>query len=187
MAIVAYSLVSGILDEVLHLLLGQSGLSVFLQGVVRLVVDMFLGMGMTAFFIKAHDAVERVQLKDLWHPKSFWKYLGVSILVGVIVSIGFILVIIPGIIAMTMLIFASYLVIDRDLGPIAAIKESMRITKGHRWGLLGLILLAIVINILGAICLVVGIFVTIPVSTLAVIHAYRTLSQQKSGEAVPVA
>jgi len=53
--------------------------------------------------------------------------------------------------------------------------ESNRITRGHKWQLFGFVLLLLLINLLGLLALVVGILVSIPVSTLAFVHAYRVL------------
>ena len=72
--------------------------------------------------------------------------------------------------------FATYLVVDRGAGPIEAIKESWRITKGHKWQLFLLMLTLILLNIAGIIAFVIGVLVTIPVTWLAVTHAYRALS-----------
>jgi len=87
-----------------------------------------------------------------------------------------VLLIVPGIIALLMFMFSSFVVIDREKGPIESMAVSKLITKGHRWPLLGFVLLLLLINIAGLLALVVGLFVSIPVSTLAFTHAYRVLS-----------
>jgi uncharacterized membrane protein len=84
--------------------------------------------------------------------------------------------IIPGIILSMGLAFVPYLVVDRGLGPIEAIKESWRITKGHKWQLLLLFLALLGLNLLGLVALLIGIFVTVPITMLAFAHAYRTLN-----------
>lgn len=157
-------------------LAGNGGFGGVVGIVVAIVPQTLLGMGMTAFFLKAHDSVESVSLSELWHPQPFWSYLGATILNGLIVVGGFILLIVPGIIFALMFVFTLYAVIDRDLGPIGALKESARITKGNRLNVLGLLGLVLLLNIAGLVALIVGLLVTIPVSTLAIVHAYRTLS-----------
>ncbi len=72
--------------------------------------------------------------------------------------------------------FTTFIVIDRELGPIEAMKESMRIARGHRWPLLGLIVLLALIVLVGVLALFVGLLVAMPVTTLAFVHAYRVLS-----------
>ncbi len=194
-------LLSGILsaftpDEV------RSPFHLFLAAIV-VIVNIVIEMGLVAFALKANDSVEHVMLKDMWRPQSFWKYVAAKILTGIItagpiVIIGgalglngplwlgttlFVLLIpaaIWAVIAGLALIFATYLIVDRDFGPIVAIKESVRITKGHRWQLFLLACALILINILGAIALLVGLLVSIPVSLLAIAHAYRTLAGKGS-------
>lgn len=150
--------------------------------VVSILIDVglstLLSMGFTAVMIRAHDTIESVSVPDLWHPKPFWKFLAAQFLVGIIVFLGFILLIVPGVIAVLMLIFALYIVIDKELGPIEAMKKSAQITRGSRWELLLLVLLAIVINIVGVLAIFVGLFVSIPITTLAIVHAYRTLERK---------
>jgi uncharacterized membrane protein len=144
--------------------------------VVNLGLGTLLGMGATAFYLAAHDNPDAVDLSALWHPQPFWKYLGASILYALALVVGLILLIVPGIIFALMFMFTTFLVIDRELGPIEAMKESNRITHGHKWSLLGFTLVLVLINLLGLIALVVGLLVSIPVSSLAVTHAYRVLS-----------
>ena len=57
-----------------------------------------------------------------------------------------------------------------------AIKESWRLTKGHKWSILRLAVLMTLVNVLGFLLLLVGLLVTIPVTMLAFVRAYRVLS-----------
>ncbi len=143
-----------------------------------IIVAIFLDMGATAFSLKAHDDLDAASLSDLWHPDDFWHYLLASLLTGVVIVFGIILLIVPGIIAAIMLLFAKFLVIDRHRRPIEALKESARITKGKRFELFVLVLLIIAINLIGAMLLGVGLLVSVPVSMLAMAYAYRTLSRE---------
>jgi len=143
---------------------------------INLVLSTFVGMGVTAFYLAAHDNPEAVDLSTLWHPQPFWKFLGASILVGLAIGIGFVLLIVPGIIAALFFMFTMFVVIDKGLGPIEAMKESMRIGRGYRWPLLGLIVLLSLIALAGVIALFVGLLVAMPVTALAFTHAYRVLS-----------
>jgi len=145
-------------------------------GIINFVLSTFIGMGVTAFYLAAHDNPETVDLSTLWHPRPFWKYLGAGILVGLAIGIGFVLLIIPGIIAAIFFMFTTFIVIDKELGPIEAMKESMRIGHGYRWPLLGLIVLLSLIMLLGVIALFVGVLIAMPVASLAFVHAYRVLS-----------
>ncbi len=177
------AIVSGIVSAIVSAF-GEEGAGAFAGAAINIVLSTLIGMGTTAFFLKAHDAPEAVQSNELWHPKNFWKYLAASLLAGVIVVCGLILLIVPGIILALMFMFACYIVIDKGTGPVEALKESRRITRGSRWQLLGFILALVGINILGFVCLIVGLLVSIPVSSLAFVHVYRTLTA-KAGAPVP--
>lgn len=76
----------------------------------------------------------------------------------------------------SLFVFSPFAVIDRELGPIEALKESLRITKGHRLMIIGFLIVIALLNILGLIFLIVGILVTAPTTSLALMHLYRTLS-----------
>jgi uncharacterized membrane protein len=62
----------------------------------------------------------------------------------------------------------------------------MALTKGNRWKLFQLSLALLLLNILGLLALLVGLFVTIPVSFIAMVHAYRALKGEAVEEAVAV-
>ncbi|HLC09103.1 MAG TPA: hypothetical protein VJK06_07445 [Methyloceanibacter sp.] len=145
-------------------------------GVVNLLLGTLISMGATAFYLNAHDHPETAGVSSLWHPHPFWSYLVANLAVGILVAIGFVLLIVPGVIAMLMFMFSSFIVIDREKGPFESMAVSKLITKGKRWPLLGLVLLLTLINIAGLLALVVGLFVTIPVSMLAFARAYRVLA-----------
>src|SRR3989344_2410515 len=147
-------------------------------GIAFGIISILAKMGATQLALKAHDSAESATFGDLWAPHPFWKFIGGSILVGVIVILGLILLIVPGVIWASRYLFVPYLLMERRSSPFEALKESARITYGHKWQLLGLLGLTMLINILGAILLLVGLLVSIPVSALAMVHAYRTLSGQ---------
>jgi uncharacterized membrane protein len=155
--------------------LDEGDASGLLGMVVNFSLSTLLSMGFTAVMLKAHDMLESVEVSDLWHPKPFLKFLAAELLTGLIIFVGLVLLVVPGIIAILTLLFTLYVVIDKGLGPIEAIKESARLARGHRWELLLLMLMVLVLNILGAVALFVGLLVSIPVTTLATMHAYRLL------------
>ena len=154
--------------------------------ILNFIISVLVDMGLVAIMLAAHENAATAELKMLWAPHPFWKYLGASILVGIVVFIGFILLIVPGIIASLGLMFTKYLVMDRKLGPVEAMKESWRITKGNRLHLLGFVLTLVGLNILGVIALLVGLLVTIPLTLLATVHVYRALEHAAHEVAAPL-
>ncbi|HVU75724.1 MAG TPA: glycerophosphoryl diester phosphodiesterase membrane domain-containing protein [Candidatus Paceibacterota bacterium] len=142
---------------------------------VGIVAQIFIKMGSINFALKANDDVVAVRVSDLWAPEMFWQYLLASIVVGIMVVVGFILLIVPGIYLALRFLFVQYLIVDRKMGMSDALKESSRMTEGKKWRLLGFLLLVILLNIVGAILLFVGLLVTIPVTMIATAHLYRSL------------
>ncbi len=98
-----------------------------------------------------------------------------SLLYSAMVLVGLILFIIPGIIWLVQFQFFNYAIVDEGLGPIAALKRSAELTRGCRWSLLGFALLVALINVLGFLCLIVGLLVTSIVTFIASASVYEQL------------
>lgn len=107
--------------------------------------------------------------------KTYLFYFLTSIVMGLGVLLGLLLLIIPGIILALMWIFALYLVIDQQDGIIESLKHSYRITLGYKWDILALVVIMILINILGMLALLIGLFITLPVTYLAQARMYDIL------------
>jgi hypothetical protein len=179
---IVYLLIGAITSALDALQGGSTENPTLLGALADFLLTTLISMGVTAFYLAAHDNPDTVDLNALWHPKPFWNYLAASILLGLVIVAGFILLIIPGIIFALMFMFTTFIVIDRELGPIDAMKESKSMTRGYKWQLLGFGLVLMLINLVGAIALLVGLLVTVPVTSLAFTHAYRLL-QARAGAA----
>ena len=70
--------------------------------------------------------------------------------------------------------FSVYALIDGS-GIFASIKKSFEIIEGSFWKIVGLLIVTALFNILGIIALVVGLAVTVPVSTIMFGYAYHKL------------
>jgi hypothetical protein len=78
--------------------------------------------------------------------------IGLTICVGFGVAVGFILLIVPGVILMTMWYVANPACIVERLGVFASMARSSELTKGHRWAIFGvMILLAIASGVMAAV------------------------------------
>ena len=93
----------------------------------------------------------------------------------IIVFLGICLFLIPGIIWAIKFRFFTYFVIDSGFGLIASLRKSWAITTGVKWRLVIFFVVLGLINVLGAFCFGVGLFATIPTTTLAMTFAYRRL------------
>jgi len=63
------------------------------------------------------------------------KFVLLSILAGILIGFGYLLLIVPGIIFTLMFLFAPYILLTEDVGVIEALKISKELTKGYRWAL----------------------------------------------------
>jgi membrane-anchored glycerophosphoryl diester phosphodiesterase (GDPDase) len=104
---------------------------------------------------------DKVDVQDMFEVfKNYWNAVGSNILVSLIVIVGFILLIVPGIIFACKLAFVPYLIVDRKMSVMDAIKESWHMTKGYAGKVFLICLLGIPIGIAGLICLGVGVIIS---------------------------
>jgi uncharacterized membrane protein len=116
-----------------------------------------LSYGVNYTYLKAARD-DQIEVKDMFEVfNCYWDTVAASLLVGLIVVVGIIFLIIPGIIFGCKLAFVPYLVVDRKMGAIDSIKESWRMTGGYAWKVFLIGLLGIPIIIAGLICLVIGV------------------------------
>jgi uncharacterized membrane protein len=147
-------------------------------------ISVYVGFIQTKLYLKVHDSVSEASLsKELWSTKDFWKFALLYILLGIALVIGFVLLVIPGIILALVSIFSIYIYIDKGRSPMDSFMDSVALTRDHLWEVFIFMLELLCINILGAILLLVGLLISVPVSLLATVHLYRTLQQKgKSSE-----
>ncbi|TDR85285.1 hypothetical protein [Enterovirga rhinocerotis] len=79
--------------------------------------------------------------------------IGVGLLIGLAVGLGFLLFIVPGIIIGCMLYVAIPACVIEKKGVMASLRRSVALTKGHRWQIFGLFLLVVVITMAGGFVL----------------------------------
>ncbi|QHE67090.1 putative proline rich protein [Rhodococcus sp. WAY2] len=99
-----------------------------------------------------------------------------SLIVGVLSTIGFILLVIPGLIVVFLTWWTLQFVIDQNQDAVTGIKSSFGIISQNVGPLLLLALALVGINILGAIPCGLGLLVTIPLTIIASTYAYRVLT-----------
>ncbi|RMH11068.1 MAG: hypothetical protein D6698_16940 [Gammaproteobacteria bacterium] len=150
---------------------------------VQLVVQM-MGVVVVLALVDG-KSLKVAELKDALRAvldgKMLWSFIGASLLYGLIVLGGLILLVVPGIIWAVAYQFYRYTVVDDRLGAREALRKSKEMTRGNL-GFLFLFGLALaVLNVAGVLALVVGLVVTVPVSMLAMASVYRQLSGKEVG------
>jgi uncharacterized membrane protein len=150
----------------------------FLLNVASSIFSMIFGLGLIKISLKMYDNEEPKFSDLIFQYKLFFRYLFASLLCGLITFLGFILLIVPGIILSIRLGFFDYLIVDKNSKIVESLKKSWEITKGNSWNLFLLYLLLGLINILGVFALIVGLFWSIPTTMLAEAFVYRKLSSE---------
>lgn len=167
--------IDGIASGILETAAGDSPVMKLLSALVHLAVQSVVGLGITRVTLHAVDDIDATSLHDAWEPQYILPFLGASILFSVMVGLGFVFLIVPGVILAVIFAFWPYPIAE-GAGPINALSYSRVITRGYRWKIFLLFLVLFLVNVVGFIALVVGLLVSIPVSALAMAHAYRALA-----------
>jgi hypothetical protein len=96
-----------------------------------------------------------------------------------VIVVGFILLIVPGIILAVRLSFVPFLVVDERRGPVESLFESWKRTSGYSWTILGAVLLAIVIVLVGFLIFIVGSIPATLLCYLAFASLYAAVTARK--------
>ncbi|UBM59013.1 DUF975 family protein [Marinilongibacter aquaticus] len=143
-----------------------------------------LYVGQSSFFLEIIRGQE-ARFENIF--EGFQKnYLQNSIayfLCMVVIIIGFVLLIIPGIIMATGLSQTFYILAEnKNMTAIDAMKKSWEIMDGHKMKLFLLVLLSMGLFILGILAFLIGIFVVIPIIYSAFTQFYVELRQSSPQE-----
>ncbi|MEI8097013.1 MAG: hypothetical protein WCG73_02825, partial [Candidatus Moraniibacteriota bacterium] len=144
-------------------------------GLVAIAIGFIVQLGLIRVYLDLAEGTKD-ELKTLFSQyRLFWNYFGAVILYMFVVVLGFILFIFPGIYFSLKYQFYSYLIVDKNLNAIEALKRSAVMTDGVKWNLLGFSFVLCGLNILGLLVIGLGLLVTVPMSIMAYVYVYRTL------------
>ena len=150
----------------------------FAFSILVFLVGLILQLGLIKISLNFVDN-KKSQIIDLFTThRPVFKFFAASILYGIVVFTGIILLIVPGIIWAIKFQFFSFLIVDKEIGPMEALKKSSQITTGAKWNLFVFGITLIWINILGALLLGIGLLITIPMTMVAQAYVYRKLLSQ---------
>jgi uncharacterized membrane protein len=135
-----------------------------------------LEYGMSYGFLRSARG-ESLQVKDIFHVfKNYSNAVFGNLLVTFIVGVGFMFLIIPGIIFACKLPFVAYLVVDKKMDAVAAVKKSWQMTRGHAWKIFWMGFLAFFIALLGIFLIGVGLILAIMWIRLAFASLYYAIN-----------
>lgn len=143
--------------------------------IVNIPISIWITLGIWRYLLKVARGVP-ARFADLFAGGPFWNFLGATLVYSLVVFVGLIFCVVPGIIAALGLHFCTLLVIDRKLGPIEALSESWRLTNGLKWALLLFFLISIPVNLIGILACCIGVFVTSTLTQIALVWIYLRLT-----------
>jgi hypothetical protein len=129
----------------LFLYLGLIGLGLFIWGVLYQVCQAIVLYG--AFQDMRRRRVSLVESLQVG-LRRFFPIIVLAILTTLAVSLGYLALIVPGLILNTMWFVATPACVVERLGPIRSMGRSRNLTRGHRWKIVGLILLLFLISLI---------------------------------------
>jgi hypothetical protein len=137
--------------------------------------------GASWVFLKAVRG-ERIEVRDIFvvFQRNYWNAVIANIVVAIIVGMGMVMLVVPGIIFACRLAFVRYLVVDREMDVMDALRVSWDMTRGYGGQIFLMGLLAIPVVILGLLCIGVGVVVSIMWITASFAVMYHAV-EKKSG------
>ena len=114
------------------------------------------------------------QFGDIFHGFNFFVHtLLASLLIGLFVFLGTLCFIIPGLVVAAMYKFTYLFIVDKRMEFWPAMQASHAVVRNDYFGFTMFLILAFLVNVLGFLCLLVGLLVTVPVTFAAITVAYR--------------
>jgi uncharacterized membrane protein len=118
----------------------------------------------------------RTEFGDLFKGFNFFvPTLVASLLIGLFTFLGTLALLIPGLVVAAMYKFTYLFIVDKRMDFWPAMRASHAVVKNDYFGFTMFWLLVILVNVLGALCCLVGLLVTIPVTLAAITVAYKEI------------
>jgi uncharacterized membrane protein len=156
--------------------INNAGAQVVIQ-IIGLLVSLLITLGWWRVAVDMTRGV-KPEVADLFKAKGYGTFIAAGILFYIGAFVGFLLLIVPGIIFCVVYGFFGFVIAERgdDVGITESLKRSAEITRGHRWELFGLAIVLFLINVVGLIACGIGLLFTSGITLLAWAYAYRSLS-----------
>ena len=167
-ALIIYGAISTAITFVQEASVGASGGG--MASLVEIVITLVLfplGVGLGLLGIR-RAAGKDTPVSTLWEPYSHALPLIVMfVLMAVLVVAGFFLLVLPGIYLSIAYSFAPYLIVEKNMGVWEALETSRKAITQYWWRYFGLMIVALVLIIIGAIPLLIGLIWVLPIVAIA--------------------
>jgi uncharacterized membrane protein len=151
-----------------------------LAQLVGMIIGAFLGVGLVRIFVSAARGGEP-RIGDLFGGVDrFLPYLATSALQALAVTCGMLLCIVPGVILALGLSLSHTLVVDAGMGPIQAMRESWRVTRGQKTQILVFALGCLLVALIGLLACCIGVLASAAVIGVAFGIVYVRLTGRQA-------
>ncbi|MDB4501367.1 hypothetical protein N9081_00480 [Akkermansiaceae bacterium] len=139
------------------------------------VFSVFLSLGVTCYGHRLLNG-EKPEITALFSQgNKVVSAIGANILYFLMVILGFLFPIIPGIILAIRFSFFQQAIVGKRSGPIESLKYSWNLTRGNGLSLFGLGILSFFVLLAGGLALLFGLLWAIPTWWLSILTAFRFL------------
>jgi len=134
---------------------------------------LYAGFFIVAFKVLKQQATTFGDFFKGFQNDKFFQFFLASLVVGLLVILGTILLILPGIYLIVAYTFTVPFMVDRKLGFWEAMETSRKVISKRWFSFFGFVLLLILVNFVGALLCGLGLLVTVPLTYCAIVAAYR--------------
>jgi len=106
----------------------------------------------------------------------FLPMLGLQLLYALVITLGMLLLIVPGVILAIGLMLSQMFLIDQEMGPVEAMRASWEATQGHKGKLFLFLLVSILVMIAGVVACCFGILAAVPTVWVATAIIYLRIT-----------
>lgn len=147
--------------------------------IITIIVDSILSLGVISIVLRIYNKkIPKINMLFSQINKVI-VYIASLIIYIIGIIIGMIALIIPWIVFALRCSFFAYFIVEKDLGPIDALKASRKHTKGHWRRLFGFYIILASINILWFLALFVWLLISLPITSLASAYYYKKIIENK--------
>lgn len=175
--IVLFSMILPLIPQLILAAISETAdLAKFVLSIIHFVLAIIASMGFWTIAIKAARQ-EPYSFSDFFSTVHlFPSFLWAQILFLLVVAVGLVLFIIPGIIFALKFCLYPFFVLDRSFKGIESLKASNQAVYGKKWDLLVFMIVVLLLDLLGLLVLGIGLLITVPVTTIAWAHVYVKLT-----------
>ncbi len=163
---IGFSIVAGLISMAINMI-------PIIGPIVQIVLATVINLG---YFVVARKIKngEQVRFEDFFTPfNSFGNLIGISLVISILTVIGLLCLFIPGLYLAIAWSFAVPIIFFYPgIGMWDSMEASRRVINKNWWNFLLLVICVIFINIAGALCLLIGLLITIPASHLIMYAAF---------------